>query len=170
MEWYRAFLLFLKRAHCCRTRLFVWVQFQRIGELLRMHASGARAAKFSLSKNHRDLKINICSENLQIPSFYFKEQSPNRKFEIWFYKTNCLAHKLDKFVFDLFEGKKKKFSFSKFLAFKQTKEHILFQVQPLKMLNKKLVCTHCRASAKISWCPTPGYKQNFKDKFWIWGS
>ena len=42
------------------------------------------------------------------------------------------------------------FSFSKFLAFKQTKEHILFQVQPLKMLNKKLVCTHCRASAKIS--------------------
>ena len=43
------------------------------------------------------------------------------------------------------------FSFSSFLAFIQTKEQILLQAQPLKMLNKQV------------------NKQHFKDKFWIWG-
>ena len=40
------------------------------------------SAKFLLSKITGALKMNIFWENLQIPSFYFKEQSSKRKFEI----------------------------------------------------------------------------------------
>ena len=41
------------------------------------------------------------------------------------------------------------FSFSLFLAFKQTKEHILFQAQPLKIINKKECCALYRVTVKI---------------------
>ena len=34
------------------------------------------------SKNHKDLKNKKKSEHLQIPSYYYKEQLPLRKFEI----------------------------------------------------------------------------------------
>ena len=42
----------------------------------------AHEEKYSFSKNHRDLKINILSENLQIPSVSIKEhsQKSNSKF------------------------------------------------------------------------------------------
>ena len=60
------FFNFRKQALCC---IFFYVKFQTIGEFGRV-----RAAKFSLSKNHRDLK-NAFKKKLQIPSFYFTEQS-----------------------------------------------------------------------------------------------
>ena len=59
------FFNFRKQALCC---IFFYVKFQTIGEFGRV-----RAAKFSLSKNHRDLKNAF--KKLQIPSFYFTEQS-----------------------------------------------------------------------------------------------
>ena len=39
---------------CCQSDIFWWFHFQKIGELGR--AQGAFAAKFSLKKNHRDIK------------------------------------------------------------------------------------------------------------------
>ena len=52
--------------------------------------------------------------NLQIPSFYFKDQSAKRKFEIQFF---VLTLKMDKIGFDQVKGKRAKklvllFSFS----------------------------------------------------------
>ena len=32
VEWYRTFLNFWKQALCCRSGIFLWVQFQKIGE------------------------------------------------------------------------------------------------------------------------------------------
>ena len=49
------------------------------------------------------------------------------------------ASKIGKVDFAHGEGKHF-FSFSAVFAFKQTKEHILLQVQPLKMLNKEFLC------------------------------
>ena len=39
-----------------------------------------RAARFSYTKNHRDLKNEFFFENVQIPSCHCKEQSSKRKF------------------------------------------------------------------------------------------
>ena len=46
-------------------------------------ALGACGAKFSLSKNHRSLKK---IENLQIPSFYFKNNPPKENLKLKFFK------------------------------------------------------------------------------------
>ena len=46
---------------------------------------------------------------------------------------------MGKTVFDLVKGKKFFLIFSPFLAFNKTKEHILFQVQALKMLIQKFL-------------------------------
>ena len=55
-----------------------------------------------------------------------------------------------KFVFELVKGKLNfVLSFSSFLAFKQTKEHILFQTQSLKILNTKLFFAHFRVTVNI---------------------
>ena len=48
-----------------------------------------------------------------------------------------------KSVFDLYRGK------LNFFAFKQAKEQILFQVQPLKMLNKYSFFVHFRVTLQI---------------------
>ena len=49
-------------------------------------ARGAYAAKFSLSKTHRILKNKyIFVENLQIPFFYFQEQSPEGNAKLIFF-------------------------------------------------------------------------------------
>ena len=53
----------------------------KTGEFGRVCPQRMRGKVFIL-KNHRDLKINLFVETLQIPSFYFKEQSPKRKFKI----------------------------------------------------------------------------------------
>ena len=44
-----------------------------------------------------------------------------------------------------------------FLAFKQTKQQVLFKVKPLNMFNTKIVALH-----QVN-------KQHFKEKCWIWG-
>ena len=49
----------------------------------------------------------------------------------------CLGQRKNKFVL----------IFSSFLAFKQTKEQILFQAQPLKMINKN--SSHFRVTVNI---------------------
>ena len=46
VEWFSLFCDFRKRAHCYRLAIFLWVQFQKIGE-------------FSFSKITGTLKINI---------------------------------------------------------------------------------------------------------------
>ena len=56
---------------------FLWVQFQKIGKFGR-----ARWKVFTFKKSQGPLKWIFFSENLQIPSLYFKEQSPKGKFEI----------------------------------------------------------------------------------------
>ena len=48
-------------------------QIPKIGNLGSAHSRGARAASFSFSVNHRDLKNEYFCEKLQIPSFYYKE-------------------------------------------------------------------------------------------------
>ena len=96
------------------------------------HALGACAAKFSFTKNHRDLR-NDFFENLQIASFYIKELLLEIKFEIklcyiFFFiftkmpKTICFPYKKS--------NKKVSLTVSSFSACKQTKEQILYQVQP----------------------------------------
>ena len=56
------------------------------------------------------------------------------------------------------------FNFSSFLAFKQTKEKILIQVQPLKIIKNFLA--HFRVTVKIFRGPQPTFQ---KEKFRIWG-
>ena len=53
-------------------------------------------------------------------------------------------------VFDLYRGKPKtKFGFSSVFALKQAKEHILFQVQPLKLWRHKFLCAHFGVTVQI---------------------
>ena len=78
--------------------------------------------------------MNFFVENLRNPSLYTKEQSTRRKFEI----KSCLLFlkilKNGQHSFWSVQGKTKLFlGFSSVFAFKQAKEQILFQVQPLKM-------------------------------------
>ena len=54
-----------------------------------------------------------------------------------------------KTVFDLYRGKQK-FGFSSVFAFKQAKEQILFQVQPLQILNTKLLFAQSFKQTKFS--------------------
>ena len=56
---------------------------------------------------------------------------------------------MGKFVFDLVKIKTVSFSFFSFLVSKQTKEHILFQAQPFKMLNTKLFFVLFSLTAKL---------------------
>ena len=60
---------------------------------------------------------------------------------------------MGKFVFDLVKWKTNFFSFFLFLAFIKIKKQILFQEQPLKMLNKKI--TNFRLTVNIFWGPAP---------------
>ena len=95
-------------------------------------------AKILTSKNHRDLKNDffkfannflllqrtIVKNKIQIFFIYLFLGPKNGKTNFFTWskeKPNCL-------------------SISSFLTFKQTKEQILFQAQPLKMLNTKFVC------------------------------
>ena len=60
---------------------------------------------------------------------------------------------MGKFVFDLVKIKTVSFSFFSFLVSKQTKEHILFQAQPFKMLNTKLFFVLFSLTVNIFWGP-----------------
>ena len=81
---------------------------------------------------------------MQNPFQYIKEQLKKIKFEIkifllFFYNFPKMA----KTVFDLKNSKKKLFwPFSSVFVFKQAKEQILFQVQPLKIKKLKNVFVH----------------------------
>ena len=97
------FFLFLNWAHCCWSDIFLAFHCQTV-------------------------------KKLQIPSFYSKEQSPKRKFGIKFCLLFFRPQKWAKLVFNFCPSwMKKKFCFSSVLAFKQAKEQIFFQGQPLKM-------------------------------------
>ena len=73
VEWFSTFEDFWKWSHCCRFGILFggWIpknqQFRQ---------------SFHFQKITWTWKMNIFFLNLQIPSFYFKEQSPTRKFEI----------------------------------------------------------------------------------------
>ena len=56
---------------------------------------------------------------------------------------------MDKFVAFHGEGKFNFFSFSSYVSFKQTNEHILLQVQPLKWLNTTFFVAYFRVTGKI---------------------
>ena len=75
--WFYTFCDFRNWTLCCRAGIFF------ISLIYKKIVSLAREAEFSFSKNHRDLKIIFCVENLQIPSFYFKN---NRQKENSTYK------------------------------------------------------------------------------------
>ena len=62
-------------------------------------------------------------------------------------------------VFDLDKGKIIFFCFSWFSAFKQAKEHILLQVQPLQMLNSHFVVADFREQSTFSEVHAPSLKQ-----------
>ena len=68
-------------------------------------------------------------------------------------------------IFDL----DKKKMFSSFFAFKQTKGHILLQVQILKML-KNFCCTHFRETVKIFRGPALSQKATFQSEILELGS
>ena len=57
-----------------------------------------------------------------------------------------------KTVFDLYRGRQK-FGLSSVFAFRQAKEQILFQVQPLKIWNTTFLCAHYRVTVQIFWGP-----------------
>ena len=71
---YYFFGIFEKWTHCCRSGIFLWV-------------NSKKSAKFSFSKNHRELKNEYFFENVQIPSFISKNTGQKIKFEIKIFKT-----------------------------------------------------------------------------------
>ena len=92
------------------------------------------------------------AENVQKPSLiYIKEKSTKIKFEI---QICLIFFSLQKCV-KLFLSVQGTNTFSEFLfvAFKQAKKQILFQVQPLKNLNKKIA--HFRVTVKTFRDPAP---------------
>ena len=90
-----------------------------------------------LTKNHRDLKNEFVFENLLKTSFYIKEKSPNRNFEIKQLKYFFLfLQKVASTFFDL-NNSKHFFSYSSFLALKKIIEYIPPpQLQASKTLTK----------------------------------
>ena len=96
------------------------------------------AATFSFSKNRRDLTYEYFWVKIFriLPYTYIKEQSPkeNSKLKVVEYFLK-IPKKGQKTVFDLKNILKKCSPFLLIFAFKQAKAHILFQVQPFKMLN-----------------------------------
>ena len=68
------FRKFWKRTHCCRSGIFLWVQFKKIGKICHK----CKHADVLIFKNHRDL-TNIFVL-LAIPSFYINEHPQKRKF------------------------------------------------------------------------------------------
>ena len=79
-------------------------------------------------------------------------------------KINLFSGNWAKCVFDLVTRKTTFFSFSPYLAFKQTKEQILFQVQPFKNGLKKFrlsILAHITvpSSSKI---PPPNYGWDYR--------
>ena len=73
LEWSDlALFAIFENLHIFVLGIFLGGQFQTISKF-------GCAAQFPFLKNHKDLKIYIF-EHLQIPSFYFKEQSPKRNF------------------------------------------------------------------------------------------
>ena len=96
-----------------------------------------KSAKFLFSKNHRDLENEYFFKSWLEPSYHIKDQLPKLEFKI----RGCLAFffffNMSKTIFDQKNSKKNTFSSFFFIfSFKKNKEHILFQVKPLKMSNK----------------------------------
>ena len=79
VEWFSLFCDFRKRAHCYRLAIFLWVQFQKIGEFCRQN--------FHFQKITGTLKMNIFFKSWHEPSFYIKDQLPKIEFKI----RDCLA-------------------------------------------------------------------------------
>ena len=80
----------------------------------------------------------------------------------------CLGPQIGQNGFWIGERPKNCFSFL-FFTFKQTKKHILIQMQPLKMLNRQNLCTFWVKLAKIFWSPalSPALSQK---EILQWGS
>ena len=67
---------FRKRTHCCQLGIFLKVRFRKIVEF------GHAWQSLNFQKITNTLTMNIfLPENLEISSFYFKEQSSKTKFE-----------------------------------------------------------------------------------------
>ena len=133
MEWYRTFFDFWKRALCRRSGIFYESNSQKLFEFGHTHAANTRqifhfqkgtlkmyifCIKFShtfllLQRTNAQKKI----QNLIKKKYFFETPKWTNLFLTW--------------------SKKKLFllSFSQFLAYKQTKEQILFNAKPLKIIN-----------------------------------
>ena len=59
VEWFSLFCDFRKRAHCYRLAIFLWFQFQKIGEFWRQN--------FHFQKITGTLKINIFKVGMNLP-------------------------------------------------------------------------------------------------------
>ena len=79
------------------------------------------------------------------------------------FKHFILGHKKGK----MFLTGKNQISF--IFCFYKTKENILLQIQPLKMLNKHFLCADFRVTVKIFEALRQAKKQHFKGKLWKWG-
>ena len=113
----------------------------------------------------------IYSENLLIPSFYFKEQLPKRKFENMLCLTHCfiMPAKWEN-CFLIWSMEKQNFlRFSSILFFKTVKEDI----PPWRRLQKGLLkfsFAHFRELIKIFWGPAPSWKATFQSDILELGS
>ena len=121
---------------------------------------------FYFQKITETLNMNISCWNLQIQFLPFTSKNHHQtKIGAQFFfnfnknRRNCFWPGQRKTFF---------FSFSSFLAFKQTKEQILFLTQPLKILNIK----KCLANFTVGllWGPAPSEKATFKSEILDFGS
>ena len=128
------FLDFQNWAHCCQSNIFLEVHCQKIGDFCHAPMRRLRSEAFTFKKSQGPSIFFIL--NLRIPSFYFKEQRPKRKFGIKLFNIflgpQSWQHQFcpwgRKFFFFL--------TLPSVFAFKQAEEQIQFQVQPLQMVNK----------------------------------
>ena len=128
------FLDFQNWAHCCQSNIFLEVHCQKIGDFCHAPMRWLRSEAFTFKKSQGPSIFFIL--NLRIPSFYFKEQRPKRKFGIKLFNIflgpQSWQHQFcpwgRKFFFFL--------TLPSVFAFKQAEEQIQFQVQPLQMVNK----------------------------------
>ena len=98
-------------------------------------------------------------------SFHYFITGPLKNFFNFVLFLNiCLGPQIGQNGFWIGERQKNCFSFL-FFTFKQTKKHILIQMQPLKMLNRQNLCTFCVKLAKIFWSPALSQKEILQ-----WGS
>ena len=113
--------------------IFLWVQFQKNGELA-SRARGACAAKIYLLNIQRNLKMNIVSYQILYTFLLLQRTIDKQKIRNLIFCYIVLVPQNGQIYF--WPSPRKKKCVSSFLAINQTKGQILFQVQPLKMLKK----------------------------------